>query len=143
MAGKPGGRKNNRRPKGSKDKTPEALMNQLVPAGPRQEYQEPPKDPPPRADGFAQARQYIDPVTFCLALVNCDPVVLNSLGIMKPPSVTQMIEAARIVIPYTNKRLPLDINTKHEHSWAEEMTKADERVSSMRKPYDGKPDSVH
>lgn len=139
------GKKNGGLPPGGRKKKPKDILNQLVPAGPRIDHDLPPPPPndEPRTD-YTMGGKYIDPVEFCMALINADPLVLGRLGIFNPPSVTQRIEAARIAIPYTNARKPVEVLSKHEHSWVEEVNKAEDRLSKMREEYEpDQPDSLH
>lgn len=124
------------RRKGAKKKTPVDLMRALV-------------DP----DALAKAAPaiiagdqhdainpaYVSPRDFCLAIINNDREVLKRLGLTgKTPSLTQRMEAARIAIPYTDKRMPTDVKVAGGlHSWMAEVQAAETRVVTMRRQNDG------
>lgn len=118
-------------------KTPEEFMGDLVPAGPRVDHNE--AEEAEFVDGEYETftrENWIDPVEFCQAIINADYDVLTKVGIRKPPSITQRLDAARIAIPYTNKRKPVEINNKHEVSWVDEIREAEERLNSRLSPED-------
>lgn len=111
-------------------KQPHEFMNELVPSGPRVDHDE--DDGPAfiykEEDIFEARGQWLDPVDFCLALINADEAVLKKVGITKPPSISQRLYAASIAIPYTNKRQPQEVNAKVSHSWADAIQKAEDRL---------------
>lgn len=118
-------------PNGRPKRTPEEYMKQLVPARPRIDHDDEAEEAE-AVDGepYNYREDWIDPVEFCQAVINADPEVLSRIGIRKPPSITQRLDAARIAIPYTNKRKPVEINNKHDVSWVDEIREAEERLSS-------------
>ena len=117
--------------KGTKDKRPKDIVNELIPVSVRVDYDEAEQvDAEPLDADFTVKKEYIDPVEFCKAVYNGDEEVLNRLGIMKPPTLGQRLDAARVAIPYTNEKKPQQIATqKHVHSWSDEMKEAEERLT--------------
>lgn len=80
---------------------------------------------------------YVDPVDFCLAVINGDVEVLARCGLDKLPNISARIEAARIAIPYTNKKKPVETVSKHQFSWHDEISEAEQRVANLRRDEDG------
>jgi hypothetical protein len=128
-AGRKKGEKNHR---GCAGKSPQDFMNALVPAGPRVNHDEPPIEPEILDADFTAEKHYVDPVEFCLAVINGDNEVLARCGITAFPDMDQKLEASRIAVKYTNKAKPVETITKHEHSWMDGITKAEQRVKTLR-----------
>ncbi len=126
--------------KGRAGKSPEQFMNALVPAGPRVDHDRKPEAEPIDAEpvDFGTPIEPIDPVQFCLAVINGNKFILQSCGVsdgaieMIKADVGIKIEAARIAAPFTNKKKPVDVDHKHTHSWGAAITEAENRTRTMR-----------
>lgn len=140
VAGKGGGkRKGAGRKKGDKNnngragKSPDQFMNALIPAGPHVEYVEAEIVEP--REGKTQQEEYIDPVQFCLAVINDDRAILARCGVIEVPNIAVKVEAARIAVKYTNKPKPVETISKHQFSWVDEITEAENRLKALRKEH--------
>lgn len=114
---------------------PKKIMNAMVPAGPRIDHDKKFADAEyidPIDIDFAKKQEYIDPVDFCLAVINGDQEILSRVGLLEIPDLDQKLEAAKAVLPYTNKRKPAEVISKHQFSWMDEITEAENRVKGMR-----------
>lgn len=127
-AGRKKGDPNNR---GRAGKSPEDFMKSLVPVGPVIDHGE--EGETIDAD-FTVQRDYVDPVTFCQAVINHDPEILLRCGV-NPGDITHVdkLFAAKIAVKYTNKPQPVETITKHQHSWAESISQGEQRVKNLRK----------
>lgn len=132
-AGRKKGAQGNR---GRAGKSPKQFMNALVVSGPRVDHDQPEAEAVEAefvdAD-FTQKMEYIDPVDFCLAVINGDQEVLLKAGVMQFPDLDQKLEASRIAIQYTNKKKPVETISKHQFSWLDEMSEAEQRLRNLRK----------
>lgn len=142
-----GWKKGDKRNRGRHGPTPEQFMNMLVPAGPRVDH-----DRAEHADaeqvkpgeGFGEIPPKIDPVDFCLAVINNDTAVLHSVGLIEIPSLDQRLFAARVAVPFTNKRKPVEVVSKHQFSWVDEISAAEQRTRQLRKdPNDDPSNTTH
>ena len=127
-AGRKKGDRNNR---GRAGKTAKQFMTSLVPSGPRIDHDEHVQAETLDAD-FTYKKEYVDPVQFCLAVMNGDQEVLSKAGVVEIPTLDQKLEASRVAIQYTNKKKPVEIASKHQFSWLDEMSEADQRVQKLR-----------
>lgn len=124
-----------RNKRGSKKTTPEELLARMlpVPAGPRIDHDEAETiEAEPVNAEFGRKPQYVDPVSFCQALINNDVEVLSMLGIMRPPDLEERLIAAKIAAPYTNKKKPTETVNRFEVSWADEIRAAESRADNLR-----------
>ncbi len=136
---KPGRKKGDKSNRGRGGKTPKQFMNQLVPVPDVERIEAEAID----AD-FTLAPWRVDPVDFCLAVINNDQEVLNRIGVIEIPDIDTRLEAARIAAPYTNKKKPVDANIKHQYSWVSEITEAEQRTRSLRMDVNERaPDTTH
>lgn len=115
---------------GRAGKSPEQFMNALVPVGPRSD--EEPIEPEVVDADFTRKKEYIDPVEFCLAVINGDQEILARCGLVEAPDLDQRLEASRIAVRYTNKAKPVENITKHQHSWSDEISEAEQRLRDLR-----------
>lgn len=109
-------------------------MNALIPAGPRvdhSEHVEAEKVEP--GQGFGEIPPRVDPVEFCLAVINEDRTVLTQCGVIEMPSLDQKLFAARVAVKFTNKPKPQETISKHQFSWVDEISEAEHRVRNLRK----------
>lgn len=98
---------------------------------------------------------YVDPIDFCLAVMNNDVALLKKLGVdmsaKKRPNISLRLEAARVAAPYTNRKLPTELHVKDKRGWADTVRAAEARASNMRQAYeppdavdgDGSPGAIH
>lgn len=131
--GKRGRRKGDPNNRGQAGKTPEQFMRQLVPLGPRIDHAEYIEAEP--VDGnaeFGKRREYIDPVEFCQAVINNNQEILSLCGVMEPIGLEDKLAAAKIAAPYTNKKKPVETVSKHQFSWVDEITEAENRTRNLR-----------
>lgn len=132
-AGRKKGDKTNR---GRAGKSPDQFMNALIPAGPRVDHDEAEyveaEIVEPR-EGKTHQEEYVDPVQFCLAVINNDQEILTRCGVIEIPNIAVKIEAARIAVKYTNKPKPVETISKHQFSWVDEITEAENRLKTLRK----------
>lgn len=131
-----GWKKGDKRNRGRHPPTPEQFMNSLVPAGPRIDHDKSEHVKAERVEpgqGFGEIPPKIDPVEFCLAVINNDRRVLGQLGLIEIPSMDQRLFAARVAIPFTNKRKPVEVVSKHQFSWVDEISAAEQRARQLRK----------
>lgn len=147
-SGRKKGDPNNR---GRAGKSPQQFMDALVPVGPRVDHDQPEAEAVEAefvdAD-FTQKKEYIDPVDFCLAVINSDQEVLIKAGVVEFPTLDQKLEASRVAIPYTNKKKPVETVSKHQFSWLDEISEAEQRLRNLRQDdmdieYDRATDTVN
>lgn len=138
-AGNGGRRKGSGRKKGDKanngraGKSPEQFMGALIPVGPIIDHDENVEyvEAEVMDDNFRKG-EYIDPVDFCLAVINGDTETLAKVGVIEQPCLDQKLEASRIAVQYTNKKKPVETVSKHQFSWLTEISEAEHRVSNLR-----------
>lgn len=118
--------------RGAAPPTPEQFMRSLVPAGPRCDHNEEAIEAEPVDADFTKEQPKVDPVEFCLAIINNDRETLMRCGVIEVPDVSAKLMAAKVAIPYTNKRKPVEVVSKHQFSWADEMNDAERRIREMR-----------
>jgi len=128
---KAGRKKGDKRNHGRGGKTPQEFMNALVPAGPVVDHGETLETEKVDAD-FTGKKPYIDPVAFCEAVINNDREVLDMLGVYEHPKLGDRLEAARISVKFTNKPKPVETVSKHQFSWMDTISAAENRVKSLR-----------
>ncbi len=139
--GKPKGR-GGRRPgagqkKGGKKLTPAIMAKAMLPSTVT-------VLPAQSGGSYPMKPGYVDPIDFCLAVMNNDTELLKKLGmdmsVKKRPGPSIRLEAARIAAPYTNRKLPTELHVKDKRGWADTVRGAENRVSTMRQPYE-RPDA--
>lgn len=79
---------------------------------------------------------YLDPVQFCLAVINGDLETLRACGVVEVPTMEHKLVAARVAAKYTNQAKPIETITKHAFSWQESITAAEQRVQALRMKVD-------
>src|SRR5688572_24664731 len=94
--------------RGRRGKTPGDFMREMVPAGPRIDHERVEAEPVEPGQGFGEVPQPLDPIEFCLAVINGDMATLMRCGVAEFPTLDQKIQAARFASPYTNKKKPLE-----------------------------------
>lgn len=127
-SGRKKGDPNNR---GKAGKSPDQFMRELIVAGSRVDPQAEEAEAV-EVNFDEQPKEYVDPVTFCQAVVNGDTNTLSKCGVMEIPTLDQKLDAAKIAVKYTNKAKPVETITKHEHSWIDGITQAEQRVKTLR-----------
>jgi hypothetical protein len=116
--------------------SPEEFMKMLVPAQERVEAE--PVEP---GQGFGEIPKPVDPVEFCMAVINGDGPLLTRLGVIELPTLDQRLFAARVAVKYTNQAKPAEVITKHQFSWVDELNAAENRLKELRKSRDDNPAS--
>lgn len=144
-----GRRKGAGRKKGDQDNngrggtSPEQFMRMLVPAGPRVDHTEHVEaEQVPPGQRFGEIPPAVDPVEFCLAVVNGDMALLGRLGVIEQPSLDQRLFASRVAVKFTNKPKPVEVVSKHQFSWVDEISAAEHRVRELRKDRNDDPTST-
>jgi hypothetical protein len=121
--------------RGRGGKSPKDFMNALVPISPRVDHDQP-KSEHVEAEfvdvDFTGKMEYIDPVEFCQAIINGDHQILSRCGVVEIPGLDQKLEAARIAVKYTNKPKPVETISKHQFSWMDEISEAEQRIKNLR-----------
>lgn len=112
---------------GAAGTTPEQFMRMMVPA----DHVHAEKVPP--GEGFGEVQPKVDPVEFCLAVINNDRRVLTQCGVTEFPTLDQQLFAARVAVKFTNKSKPVEVVSKHQFSWVDEISAAEQRVRDLRK----------
>ncbi len=113
-----------------------AFMNAMVVAGQRQDHdpEQAEQETVRPGEGFGEINlNPVDPVDFCLAVINNDRTVLNGCGVIEIPSLDQKLFAARVAVKFTNKPKPAEVISKHQFSWVDEISAAEQRVRDLRK----------
>lgn len=131
---KGGRKKGGKNPHGGSDGlTPEEFKDKLCPAGPifTKPGDEPPEAEPIDAD-FTKPKDYVDPVTFCLAVINHDTEVMIRCGVIQQPILEDKIMAAKIAAPYVNRKLAPEQPKKSDDktSWSAITTEAENRLQN-------------
>lgn len=68
---------------------------------------------------------YGDAVSFLLDIVNLQ---FQKLGVTKIP-MSERIKAASELLPYTNQQKPKLVEAKHNHSWADQVRRAEQELA--------------
>lgn len=123
--GRKKGDPNNR---GRAGKSAEQFMGELVPHG----HIFSDADPETVTVDFTARPVYVDPVSFCQAVINGDNTILTKCGVVEIPTLEDKLEAARIAVKYTNNALPTKSIMTHEFSWGEQVSKAEQRLRELR-----------
>jgi hypothetical protein len=131
-AGRKKGDRNNR---GRAGQSPRQFMNALVVAGPRVDHDRPEAEfveaEAVDAD-FTKKMEYVDPVEFCQAVINSDQEILTKCGVLQIPTLEDKLMAAKVAVPYTNKKKPVETISKHQFSWLDEISEAENRLRTKR-----------
>lgn len=119
--------------------TPEAVMKQLCVLPPQ-----PPAGGGINVDfGADNAPSNLDPVQFCLAVINGDVETLRRCGVVEVPGLDHKLIAARVSAPYINQQKPRETIVKTAFSWADSITAAEQRAIALRlKVENGQRDST-
>jgi len=102
--------------------------------GKRQGAGRKPDEIDPRAvmKNLGMQTHYLSPLEFCLAVVNADKQMLGIADDEEIKLYTRIL-AANIAAPFMHQKLPAIVEQTVTHSWAEQMEKAEQRASTLRK----------
>lgn len=86
---------------------------------------------------FGIEETWLSPLEFCLAVMNNQFELLEikdqkGLDVKSIPVQTRL-EAARIASPYMHQKLPTIVEQTVNHSWAEQVQRAEQRAYDLRK----------
>lgn len=120
--------------RGAKKTTPEEFMGKmLIAAGPRIDHDETIEaEPVDASHEFGKRRECIDPIEFCQAVINNNEEILSLCGVREPIGLEDKLAAAKVAAPYTNKKKPVETVSKHQFSWVDEITEAENRTRNLR-----------